>query len=113
MRTTMATFLSRCRLYIKRQHERDVYANFPSELLSKPWQTTSGSAAKRAISNPRLPRVERTRHDPERLYPLEVLERDGPRVKVHYVGYSSTHDEWRDIEEIVTPESEEQQTEKC
>lgn len=61
------------------------------------------------MCNPRLPRAERTRHDPERLFPLEVLERDGARVKVHYVGYSSTHDEWRDIEDIVTPESEEQQ----
>ena len=59
--------------------------------------------------NPPLPRAERTRHDPERLFPLEVLERDGARVKVHYVGYSSTHDEWRDVEDIVTPESEEQQ----
>ena len=61
------------------------------------------------VCNPCLPRAERTQHDPERLYPLEFLERDGTRVKAHYVGYSSTHDEWRDIEEIVTPKSEEQE----
>ena len=61
------------------------------------------------VCNPRLPRAKWTQHDLERLYPLEVLERDGACVKVHYVGYSSTHDEWRDVEEIVTTESEEQQ----
>ena len=58
------------------------------------------------VCNPRLPRGERTRNDSER---LEVLKRDGARVKVHYVGYSSTHDERRDIEETVTLKSEEQQ----
>ena len=42
------------------------------------------------MCNPRLLRAERTRHDSERLFPLEVLERDGARVKVHYVGYNST-----------------------
>ena len=83
-----------------------MHANFPSELSSKPWPTTSGIAAKITI---RTPTAEGTWHDPELLYSLEVLERDGARVKVHYVGYSSTHDEWKDIEEIVTPESEEQQ----
>ena len=57
----------------------------------------------------RLPRAEKTRHDPERLYPLEVLETDGDRIKVHYIGYSSAHDEWRDADEIASPEHEEQQ----
>ena len=75
-----------------------MHANFPSELSSKPWPTTSGIAAKITI---RTPRAEGTWHYPERLYSLEVLERDGARVKVHYVGYSSTHDEWNNRNKVI------------
>ena len=37
------------------------------------------------------------------LYELEVLEEDttNGRVKVHYTGYGSEHDEWRDKNDIV------------
>ena len=34
------------------------------------------------------------------LYDIEVIEEDGPRVKVHYIGYDSTYDEWKPKEEI-------------
>ena len=57
-------------------------------------------------STPRLPRAERIQHDPDRLYAVEVLEKDEKRVKVHYVGYSTVHDEWRDVEDIVPPSDE-------
>ena len=38
----------------------------------------------------------------KRLYELEVIERDtlNRRVKVHYVGYDSDDDEWRDEKDI-------------
>ena len=34
---------------------------------------------------------------------MNVVDNDGQgRVKIHYVGYSSSHDEWRDETEIVS-----------
>ena len=40
----------------------------------------------------------RKRPREEKLYELEVIEKDrqNRRVKVHYVGYESEYDEWRD-----------------
>ena len=37
---------------------------------------------------------------------MEVLKVDENRVKIHYVGSSTTHDEWRDVENIVPPSDE-------
>ena len=34
------------------------------------------------------------------MYPIEVVQTDGDRVKVHYVGYSDIHDEWKDKAEL-------------
>ena len=36
----------------------------------------------------------------EKLYSIEVIEREGDRLKVRYVGYSSKYDEWKDKSEI-------------
>ena len=38
----------------------------------------------------------------EKLYELEVVEKDKPnrRVKVHYVGYDAEYDEWRDEKDV-------------
>ena len=54
----------------------------------------------------RLPRAERIQHDPNRLHVVEVLEKDEKRVKIHYVSYSTMHDEWGDVEDIVPPSDE-------
>lgn len=35
------------------------------------------------------------------LYPIEVVDQDLTRFKVHYVGFSSSHDEWKDREDVV------------
>ena len=51
----------------------------------------------REIADIRLPRPERLQAT-NKLYPVKVLERDNQRVKIHYVGYSNVHDEWRDEE---------------
>ena len=55
----------------------------------------------RELSNVNLPRFARItqRH---KLYPIEVVERAGPRVKIHYVGYDDSSDEWRELSDIVT-----------
>ena len=45
----------------------------------------------------RLPRPERLQAT-NKLYLVEVLGRDNGRVKIHYVGYSDVHVEWRDEE---------------
>jgi len=50
---------------------------------------------------PRLPRAERIQLEPNRFYVVEVLEKDEKCVKIHYVIYSSMHDEWRGVEDIV------------
>jgi len=34
------------------------------------------------------------------LYPIEVVQTDGDRVKVHYIGYSDIYDEWKDKNEL-------------
>ena len=33
---------------------------------------------------------------------ISVVERDGSRVKIHYEGYNSSYDEWREDTEIVS-----------
>lgn len=35
------------------------------------------------------------------LFPIEVVEEDTTRYKVHYLGYSSSHDEWKNKADIV------------
>ena len=55
-----------------------------------------------------LPRPKRNRKDNSRLYPIDILERrqEGgqSQIKIHYVGYSSVYDEWREASEVYTPE---------
>ena len=35
------------------------------------------------------------------IYDIEVIKEDGPRVLVHYIGYSSEYDEWKSKEEVL------------
>ena len=37
-----------------------------------------------------------------KLYPIEVVETDGSRPRVHYVGYNNSNDEWYKHSELVT-----------
>ena len=53
----------------------------------------------------KLPRAGTCRHA-SRLYLSTVTEWDSKRVKIHYVGYSSSYDEWREMEELETLEPE-------
>ena len=47
-----------------------------------------------------LPKARRVQNQ-EKLYPVEVVEREDNRVKIHYVGYDSSHDEWHEYDDIV------------
>ena len=49
-----------------------------------------------------LPRPKRTSSHRNKLYPISVVEEDGSRVKIHYVGYSDGYDEWREVGDIVS-----------
>ena len=56
------------------------------------------------LSELKLPKASRSRPstvDQEHLYPVEIVEEDSLRYKVHYVGYSRSFDEWKSKEEIV------------
>ena len=50
---------------------------------------------------PRIPRRTTKKYDSQKLYSVEIVETEDDRVKVHYVGYSSKYDEWKDKSEIV------------
>ena len=54
----------------------------------------------READDVRLSRAERARSPSNELFPVHVIERTDERVKVHYVGYSSSYDEWRDESEL-------------
>ena len=57
----------------------------------------------RKLADVRLPRSERIPSKVDMLYPIEILERTSDRVKIHWIGYDSKYDEWRnegDIESI-------------
>ena len=59
----------------------------------------------RKLADILLPRIWATKRV-DKLYQLEIIEEDttNGRVKVHYTGYSSDDDEWRDKEDIVVVE---------
>ena len=69
----------------------------------------------KALLEPKLPKLtastggRASRKIDTQLYPVEVVETEGTRVKIHYVGYADKHDEWREAEEVesVCEESEE------
>lgn len=48
-----------------------------------------------------LPRPERAASNSDKLYPIEVIDEDGDRVKIHYIGYGDGWDEWRSREDVV------------
>ena len=48
-----------------------------------------------------LPRRTRQKSRDDDLYAIEVIDEDAGRVKVHYVGYEESEDEWLDKDEIV------------
>ena len=65
--------------------------------------------AKKCKTGQPEPRPRKVREETdERLYRLEILEEDDKNdtVKVRYVGYDSSHDEWRPRGDILNIEDE-------
>ena len=57
----------------------------------------------RDLSDVHLPRVTRSVHKQrDKLYPVEVVQRAKSRVKMHYIGYDDSSDEWHELGDIVT-----------
>ena len=48
-----------------------------------------------------LPRKTRSGKQADNLYEIEVVAEDGPRIKVHYVGYGAVYDEWKHKNDII------------
>ena len=46
-------------------------------------------------------RSQRVRSNPNQLYEIQIVEEEDYKVKIHYVGYSSIHDEWIRRSDIV------------
>ena len=64
---------------------------------------TSRNRNYRDLSDVHLPRVTRSVHKQrDKLYPVEVVQTAGSRVKVHYIGYDDSSDEWHELGDIVT-----------
>ena len=51
----------------------------------------------RELSDTKLPRASRqsSKQNSDELYTIEIIEEREDEVRIHYVGYSSKHDEWR------------------
>ena len=52
----------------------------------------------REVNDVHLPRAERASSPCNELFPVHIVE--DKRVKVHYVGNSSTYNEWQDESEL-------------
>ena len=51
------------------------------------------------LADVKLPRA-RPQMTESKLYSVEIVEEEEDRVKVHYIGYDSAHDEWKKKEEL-------------
>ena len=63
----------------------------------------------RELADLQLPRARRKHHldTSNELFPVRILEKSEHRVKVHYVGFASKYDEWKDESELESLETDE------
>ena len=54
----------------------------------------------RELTTIKLPNARKT-SSKDKLYPIEVVETNGSRGRIHYIGYDNSFDEWRDLSELV------------
>ena len=52
------------------------------------------------IKLPKRSRRTKSTSKVDELFPITIVERQESRVKVHYIGYSSIYDEWKDTNEL-------------
>ena len=55
----------------------------------------------RKLTSVKLPKARKT-STKDKLYHIEVVEIDGSRARIHYVGYNDSDDEWRNLSELIT-----------
>ena len=48
----------------------------------------------------KIPASGRQRVEKKELYPVEIIERNEDRVRVHYIGYKDDYDKWKDVTEL-------------
>lgn len=68
------------------------------------------------LSDVKIPKAKRLKQGaPGKLFPVTIVEEDDStrRYKVHYVGYSSCYDEWKDCEELVNIEDTPRDASQC
>lgn len=53
-----------------------------------------------AIANQDFAAPKKQKKD-NKLYDIEIVDEDGPNVKVHYVGYDEKYDEWKPRSQVV------------
>ena len=56
------------------------------------------------LADVKIPKIQRRKQcvrNHESLYPVKIVQRKGAQVKIHYVGYSSSYDEWCDENDVV------------
>ena len=68
--------------------------------MQKKYHTRGVKRDYKAMSDTVLPRSLRRKKTQDTLYPVDILEQEAGKVKVHYIGYGSS-DEWKDEDEIV------------
>lgn len=63
----------------------------------------------------KLPRLTRdqTSRQISKLYPVEVVETDGSKIKIHYVGYADKYDEGREVEDVEAIDTDAVEDERC
>lgn len=69
--------------------------------MQKKYHTRGVKRDYKAMSDTVLPRSLRHKKTQDTLYPVDILEQEAGKVKVHYIGYGSSDDEWKDEDEIV------------
>ena len=55
--------------------------------------------------------VKRQKIQKNEIYPVDIIERENGRVRVHYIGYESGYDEWKDEAELEVIEEDAEETE--
>ena len=63
-------------------------------------RTSSAKGLEATVSHCDLSPPRRKNSSKNQLYDIEIIDQDGSRVKVHYIGYSSEYDEWKPKTEV-------------
>lgn len=86
-----------------KHHILDYFTTFQEDIMASHYSLRYQQKKNyKKLGDTKLPKVRPTKTT-EKLYELEILEEDTStgKIKVHYIGYGSEDDEWREKEDIV------------